>query len=194
VSRRAIVTILYEDQQVPRKEFGLHKLVKACVFDRVNGARHQVEGLLWDARPMKGAASVLRGCHDDFEGIARWGQPVFAVFDEDRIREALGLRRRATEREVLAAIQASCPKPELLRIVLLKRNLESVIEAAAECDPSLDRAQVERALRYKKPIDRDLVLASVSREIFRPARDCVLEKVPSLAQLVEALCRVIKRR
>jgi hypothetical protein len=61
------LTILYEDQRGDTRGFGLHTLVKACVFDAIDGDRHRVEGTLRDARPLKGVQKVLRACRDDFD-------------------------------------------------------------------------------------------------------------------------------
>ena len=52
------VTVLYEDSLGLNKEFGLHALVKASVFDAIDGERHRVEDMLEDARPMKGVARI----------------------------------------------------------------------------------------------------------------------------------------
>ncbi|UQA55994.1 hypothetical protein [Polyangium aurulentum] len=71
---RPAVTILYEDQRGARQGFGLHALVKACVFDAVNGDRPRVEEALRDHRPLKGAGNLLRTCREEIDLIASDGR------------------------------------------------------------------------------------------------------------------------
>ena len=74
------ITILYEDQRGQRQGFGLHALVKACVFDIVDGDRHRFEEALKDARPMKGAGNLIRACREEIDLIAADGRSVIAMF------------------------------------------------------------------------------------------------------------------
>jgi hypothetical protein len=71
--------------------------------------------------------------------------------------------------------------------VLLEQNTESVLEAAAACDPSIDRQRIERAIQHKELLERDAILMELSRERSRPARDCVLGRMPSLRVLIDLL-------
>ncbi len=186
----ALVTILYEDQRGPRQGFGLHSFVKACVFDAVNGERHRVEGML-DGRPLKGVQAVIKACREDIDLIAADGRAVVAVLDDDAIREQLKLRHPASDAEVDLEIRKGCRAPDRLTIVLLKRNMESVILAAAACDPGLDAKRIDRAVKHKELLERDAILTEFSRERARPLRDCVLGKVPSLQLLIDRLGRLL---
>jgi len=164
----ALFTILYEDQRGPRQGFGLHALVKACVFDAINGERHRVEGSLGDHRPLKGVENVLKACRDEFELIAADGRTVIAVIDNDQIRRHLKLPRTAADDLVEREIRRGCKAPDRLAIVLLKQNMESVLDAAAACDPGLDSGRIERAIRHKDMLERDAILVELSRERARP--------------------------
>lgn len=189
MTRPRRVTILYEDQRGQRQGFGLHGLVKACVFDAINGERRWLDGeALKDCRPLKGAGNVLRACREDIDLIAADGRAVVAVFDDDKIRELLGLPLKATEARGEQEIRKGCRTPDRLRISLLKRNTESVLSAAGECDPSIDPARLDRAVKHKDLLERDAIFMELSRERARAARDCVLKKVPSLKRLVDMLC------
>jgi hypothetical protein len=185
-----VVTVLYEDQRGPRQGFGLHSFVKACVFDVINGERHRVEGML-DGRPLKGVQAVIKACREDIDLIAADGRCVVALLDDDAIREQLKLRRTASDAEVDLEIRKGCRAPDRLTVVLLKRNMESVILAAAACDPGLDAKRIDRAVKYKELLERDAILIEVSRERARPLRDCMLGRVPSLQMLVALLSRVL---
>ena len=186
------LTILYEDQRGQRQGFGLHTLVKACVFDAINGERHRIEGALSDYRPLKGVDNVLKACREDFDLIAADGRTVVAVLDNDAIRHKLKLPPTAKDAQVEQAIRKGCQAPERLLIALIKENMESVIEAAATCDPGLDPKRVERAIKRKELLERDAILTEFSRERARPLRDCVLGKVPSLQSLVDLLLRILR--
>ena len=188
----AAITVLYEDKRGPRQGFGLHMLVKACVFDAMNGERHRVEGMLSDHRPLKGVQALLKACREDIDLIAADGRSVVAVIDDDAIREQLKLPRSATDAQVEREIRKGCKAPDRLLIVLLKKNMESVIEAAAACDPGIDAERIDRAIRHKELLERDAILTELSRERARPLRDCVLGKVPSLRVLVDLLSRALR--
>ncbi|HLL55767.1 MAG TPA: hypothetical protein VK447_19555 [Myxococcaceae bacterium] len=155
------VCVLYEDSRGPRQGFGLHELVKACVFDAIDGDRPKFEEALEDCRPLKGAPALLRTCQQDVDLIASDGRAVVAVFDNDRIRELLNLPKSATEARVEKEIRKGITSKRL-SIVLLKENVESVLKAAKECEPTLDDEQLEQAVRRKNLLARDAILRSMS--------------------------------
>jgi hypothetical protein len=187
------VCVLYEDSRGPRQGFGLHELVKACVFDAVNGERPRFEEALKDCRPLKGAPALLKTCRQDVDLIASDGRAVVAVFDNDRIRELLGLPPNATEARVEKEIRKGSTGSDRLSIVLLKQNVESVLKAAKECDPELDDDQLERAVRRKDLLARDAILRGMSRQQASALRDCVLGKNTSLQRLVRLLSGELRR-
>ena len=190
---KAVVTVLYEDQRGPRQGFGLHMLVKACVFDAINGQRQWLEGeALKDFRPLKGAPALLRACREEVELIAPDGHSVVAVFDNDQIRRLLALPRNATAARVEQEIRKGCRASSGLFIVLLEQNTESVIKAAAKCDPTLDKKRVERAVKQKAPLDRDSILSELSHERSRPVRDCILRELSSFRTLIHLLCSKLR--
>jgi hypothetical protein len=188
----ARVTILYEDQRGDTKGFGLHAFIKACVFDAMNGERHTIEGALKDGRPLKGAGNLLRACRDEIDLIAPDGRRVVAVFDDDKIRGQLKLPRSASAERVHKEILKGCRAPKQLAVILLKDNMESVIDAAGLCAPTIDKKRIERASKDKDLLERDAILIELSRERERPARACILEKMPSLAALIDLLCEALR--
>lgn len=193
-----IATVLYEDQRGPTNEFGLHRLVVACVWDRVTIARpelqrFELEKLLKDARPLKGSGNLLTACRRDAQLISHKGQPLFAVFDNDEVRRLLRLPADAEETVVAQKILEGSTAPERVRVHLLRENMESVVTAVRECAPSLTPEAVANALA-KSLSDRDIVLRAVAREERRVVRDCVLQRVPSLARMIDDLARVVTER
>jgi hypothetical protein len=153
----------------------------------MGGGRHQLELALRDGRPLKGAPKVLAACRDDLTDLVADGRTVIAVFDDDKIRSLLQLPPGASDERVEQAIRAAPSASGALVIVLLKRNLESVIAAVRHCAPELDPARVERALKHKDLLARDTVLIAVSRAAMQRVRACILEQVPSLQTLVDRI-------
>jgi len=182
------VCVLYEDQRGPRQGFGLHTLVKACVSDALaEQPRHLIEKALSDYRPLKGYANLLKACREELDLISSDGCPVVAVFDNDQIRRLLKLPANAPDERVIQEIRKGGSKPDRLFIVLLKQNLESVLHAAHECDPSMDPKRIELATGKKDLLERDALLASLTSERLRAIRDCILQKLPSFQMFVELL-------
>src|SRR5262249_37973722 len=155
------IIILYEDQRGPTKDFGLHKLIEACIYDIVDGQRHLLVRAL-EGRQSKGDAKLLRVCREDIGDISPKGYPVVAVFDNDRVRRLLGLAREAERALVIEKIKEGCCAPAQLFVFLLEENMESVVEAAGRCDPSIARAMVDEALR-KNLAARDVVIKEVCK-------------------------------
>jgi hypothetical protein len=188
--RRILVTVLYEDQRGPVRGFGLHDLVKACVFDALGGQRHLLEGAL-DGNPRGPNNQLLRSCRADAELLSRDGRRLVALFDGDRVRELLGLRPDATAAQVEQKVKEGSTAPDKLTVLLLDRNMEDVVAAAGSCDATINRSLLQRALG-KQLEARDLVLAGAARAGKESVRACILKKVPSLNDLVELLCQILR--
>ena len=197
MSSRPLVTLLYEDARGQLREFGLHKLIVASVWDQVGEAqeRHLLERAL-ESRCMKGVERILTVCREDLADIARDGRKVAAVVDEDVIREKLNLSTAASVEEIKEQIRGECPPSarHQLAVFVLQRNTETVLAAtrdcARECRAELDPSLVERALR-KESLARDLLLSRFATQAQAAVRQCVLKKVPSLGDLVAWLCQTI---
>ncbi len=179
------VTILYEDQRGQKNNFGLHRLIVACVFDEVDGERHRLEKLL-EERPLKGNTKVLKTIREDIGGISHDGHPVVALFDNDKVRRLIGLEKDAADEEVIEALVAECPESQrsTLGIVLLKENTETVIEQLEQAGLNVGRDLIQRALG-KEMGARDIMLVRASRD--RNVREKVLEMNESLRDLVKRL-------
>lgn len=187
----AIAVILYEDKRGPEKEFGLHALVLSCVADAMGVNMFTLKDKL-DGRPMNGVTNVLQSCRSDVRRLGTRGQKVFAVIDDDRIRQHVpGVDPRTSEDAVIRAIKSSSDAPAQLEVFLLKKNTETVIEAAKHCDDGLPDAAVQQALR-KNMAQRDRILNNVARAGNRAIRDCILDRVPVLGKLVEALLALVR--
>ena len=190
------MVILYEDAPGPRKGFGPHELVVRCVADdylapqNIGGSAEFALQRQLDGRPMKGVDKVLAACKR-IEQILIGDQTLFLLLDDDQIRRHVGLPAASGYAEVEAAIRKLCPLPDRLHITLLAENAETLIRAAADCDPSIDRGRVDSALR-KKVLERDLVFQKVAWA-GRAVRDCVRKKVPSFDGFIRALITKLPR-
>ena len=180
-----VAFILYEDQRGPVTGFGLHKLVLACIADDLNVEWYTLEKIV-EGRPMKGVSKVLQSCYREVRRIALRGQRVFALIDNDHVRDHLpGLDARADEPSVVRAIKDNSDASAQLEVVLLDKNTETVLEAAQLCDPALPDDAIRAALR-KHPAQRDRIFHQVARGS-RSVRMCIRTKIPALEQLVQHL-------
>lgn len=185
---KTLVKIMYEDQQAAdASNYGPHQLVSRCVLERLGWPEERLYELQRHVigQPKKGDTKLLAACQNPNE--ARNCQHVFAVFDDDQVRaiKPLALSPNACKLQVRAAIQSTSPYRDQLRVVLLGRNMESVVAAVQGCK----QLAVTGKLR---PLDRDRVLASLAWAVdATPIRDCVLRAVPSLEYLVARISTII---
>jgi hypothetical protein len=179
------ILVLYEDARAPNGTFGPHDLVLGCVADErkcsVYTLQPGVRGV-----PIKGVGNLLKALWDveRLSKLAPGNTPILAVVDEDHIGDHI---QGKSASEIEAAIRARCSDPGRVTIVLLQRNLESVILAIRECGES-EAALIQEAIA-KNLNARDILLGKVGNDPRRKAlRDCVRERVPSLDRLVMAIC------
>ena len=186
---KALATVLYEDQRAPQgKRFGPHALVVACVADETGDDRwtldRRIEGI-----PKKGDSKLLQAAREDAADLTHDGRVLVAIFDDDRVRELLRLDRQACRTLVKDTIATGCTARSLLEVVLLERNIEDVVAAAARAlGRPADDPQVARALgkRAGHPEARDSILhAAASADM--AVRRAILAAVPSFARVVRGL-------
>jgi hypothetical protein len=187
--------ILYEDQQLPVREFGLHKFVMSCAYDAVNGA-WQVLELAVEGRPLKGNAKLLKCIKEDFARLASNGRHVIAVFDNDKIRTLLRLPKTSPDSDVVTCVREHCSRDEqALTVILIHQNTESILQATGECATKngreFDSDQLDKAVVQKVLFARDAFLVRFSAAQFKDVRDCVLDTLPSFASLVNRLIQFL---
>ena len=181
------MTILYEDQlDGDLRGYGPHALVTQCLADRRGFERWVLKPRL-DSLPRKGNGNVLRDCRQNFRRLSSRG-PVFAVYDDDKIRELIKLPHQACKTQVTAYLRKDCAAAESLVIVLLERNLETVIETIFAIEPNIRPEEVRvRAIEQKNLTDRDTIFKAAAAPDKRRLRDDLLERMPSLRRLVEKI-------
>lgn len=191
-----IATILYEDRKGQLSQhFGLHRFILRCVADAIPCEPpltvQELEPHL-DGRPMKGVGNLLRSLREDAADVASDGRSLVVIVDDDQIREYLGLTVQASREETRAALVDLVPKGISVEAFLLRDNLESVLRALASCDPTLSRDKLHRAIERKDLSARDALLGEATFFSAPVVRRCVLKAVPSLAEAVHHLARLIK--
>jgi len=189
------ITILYEDSAADGqvKEYGPHLLVRQCVADRLGKSSWELKTL--EGIPRNGASNIVKDCRKIPPQFGRDGRLVAAVYDFDKIRHEVNkihhdvkLAPGACRSQIKAALGSGCAWREQLVIVLLDRNLETVLEAVCACAPTMISAELRRlAIERKQRNERDLVLKKIISPNDRAIREAVLERVPSLGYLVDKL-------
>jgi hypothetical protein len=187
VIRRA--TILYEDQVEGKvTAYGPHALVKQCLCDRLSLAPWDIKGL--DPLPKKGNGNVWKDCQRNLKRLANDGRTVFAVYDSDRIRDLVKLPPSACKALVISRLKEGCEPADKLVVILLERNIETVIQVICALDPSVASPEEQaNALHRKDLTARDTILraAAAPTPPRRVLREQVLAQVPSLRRLIDKL-------
>lgn len=187
--------VLYEDQRLG-KRFGPHELLCGLVADEIGRPQHSVAGSVREW-PLKGNGTLLKALRDPsrWRSIAKGPAPILAIVDSDSIRNHIGTKK-TSNREVEELIQATCLEPKRLTVILLERNLESVMEAIAECDTerNLDTDSVARASGKDRHARDEVLLKLGTRAEHRHIRDCVKARITALARATRFLVEVLGAR
>lgn len=185
------VKILYEDQAAgPIHEYGPHNLVCWLLWDRVREAgsmmRFHEIGARVRAFPKKGVDKVRSACVQDLRNLANDGSLVIALVDNDRIREHLDLQADACRSRTTAAFCEGCADADRLRVVLLEKNMESVVAAVRE---ALGEVPVAGK---PTPLERDKILRRICGELAADKRRSVASRVSSLSYLIQKIDAELK--
>lgn len=178
------IHILYEDRLTrgtKPTQYAPHELLVSCVSDSLAMlTREQIRDRLV-AVPKGGDSKLLAACVKDIGRLGSQGQPVAALFDDDKVRELLKLPKPTAKRDVARAIAELSSSPKQLVVWILDKNLESVVDAAATClgKPSPPKTHEARdkllhAVAWGLPSPRHTLRASV------PSFDCFVAGVARL--------------
>lgn len=189
------VTVLYEDSAADGvvRNYGLHVFVRQCVADELgveSWRLSHVQGI-----PCRGNARIRDDCRKNPSRFVRDGRMAFAVYDADRLPALLRLEASSCKPVLKAALLRECPWREQLRVVMLERNVETVLRELRTCDPRLvDEPTWSRAIERKFLTDRDVVFSAAAKPtpLRTQLRACTRERVPSLDYLVRRLVDACK--
>jgi hypothetical protein len=192
-----LITILYEDHPGPKtnpKDFGLHRFIAACIFDRIDQDYWELDNAL-TCNPRKGNSRLLDSIESDFEILSFDGRNVVAVFDHDRITDLLKIGKGTPDDDIIGIIKKRCPVPDKLYVFLIDQNLETVIRSIEQCDNGnlIDKRWFDKAVR-KRMNERDLVFRKASQGGSRAIRDCVLEKMDVLKRMVREVIKLLQEQ
>lgn len=186
------ILVLYEDSRSGSGSFGPHDLLAALVADQTGKSVWEVKQSARE-RPLRGIDKLLKALSDPgrLSNLVPGGVPILAVVDGDRIREHMGLKRNAPARQVEQELKESCNEPDRITVVLLERNVESLVEAARDCDENFMPDRIADAL-MKDINARDLVLQAVAFDAGRrDLRDCIRKRVPSLERAIATIAEAV---
>jgi len=139
--------VFYEDQEVYGlgANFGPHRLLCACVGDRVGIEARRLQSELIHMKPCRGVSRQVTALVQDAPALLARRTAVFAVFDSDRLHEQLGVDASTDP----AAVLVQRGVPPAVRVLLLQRNTETLVDAVLRCEGAGGR------MPRKKPAERD---------------------------------------
>lgn len=178
--------VLYEDSRGANGQFGPHDFFMGCVADKTKRDIHSLTPRV-SACPVNGVSKLLGHLRDldELSPFAPQGAPILAILDEDRVREHAPLTgmSAAAAADKLVAESSS---PARLKVVLLERNLESVVQAFDRCG-EWEKHLIAQALK-KRLNERDRLFGKVGHDAARRAiRDCVRQAMPCVEKIVEII-------
>lgn len=190
-----LAVVLYEDSADKGQinNYGLHRLVCQCVADRMQEpSPRKLAKDHFQAIPCNGIEKLQARLKDDGDMLGKGGRRIIAVPDGDKIREKLGLPSSACRSQVVQIVRRLVVSQTPLSVVLLERNLESVLAAYLD-DRWPPESQRLRALHALSLGERDKSLHRAA-DGDRSQRDRILQRVPSMARLVGQLESLYRNR
>ena len=135
---------------------------------------------------------MRRRCQTDLPKLAKHCRRVFAVYDEDRVPELVGLSRTDCRPLLCGKLVENCQPADALEVVLLRQNQESLIEAIKSSGlvGRIAPAVYDRALA-KDLMARDSVFIQCATNTDLETRAKLLRSLPDLDRLVTKICAVI---
>jgi hypothetical protein len=171
----ARVAVLYEDERNTQiRDYPMHRLVCMTLADML-GVDHRDVEEQFHGSPVKGNGNLKRAC----ESVSNTrDRSVVIIIDSDKLARLLDLPKTTARAAQLAELARRYPDSRL-QVLLLERNTESLIDAAAKC---LGRETPER----KNKLVRDQMLASAAWAA-ATVRTCIHDSMPSFAEIIKAL-------
>lgn len=180
------ILVLYEDSRGAKGTFGPHDFFLGCVADLTGLDIHALKPRVC-ACPVNGVSKLLDHLRDldELSHLAPHGAPILAILDEDRVRAHAPLAGMSSA-AAASKLVAGSSDPARLKVVLLERNLESVVNAFDQCG-EWEKQLIAKALE-KRLNERDTLFSRVGHDAARRnIRDCVRHNMPSVEQIVQAI-------
>jgi hypothetical protein len=182
------VLVLYEDQRRDGdgQRFGLHALVQRCVLDRCSELSYRDLDARLEGRPVKGNNKLLKKCQTELPTLRRTFNSVIAVYDHDRAHRVVNLRGDTCMTALRQALKRGCEPAGDLRVVFVRENTESVLEALREGSllTTVTAESWRNAIERKDLNDRDLILLAAAKAAATTAREDLVARVPSFDYVI----------
>ena len=189
-----MIVVFYEDQRGPRNEFGLHRLVCQLVIDHAGLADNvfKIEKSLIHGIPLKGNGKLFKRCKKDLPRLSNQTKKVFAVFDQDRLPELLGLKGNQCRGFLRGKLMEPCEPRDAIEFIFVDRNIESVIEALRDSGlvSFIDDKLFEGALD-KKQLTRDSLFIQCAMNTTPELRMKLLDELPDIKRLVTKIAECV---
>lgn len=184
------ILVLYEDSRGAKGTFGPHEFFLGCVADLTGLNIHALKPRVC-ACPVNGVSKLLDHLRDldELSHLAPHGAPILAILDEDRLRDHAPIADM-TSTDAAAKLAADSSAPTRLQVVLLERNLESVVAAFKECGER-ETQLIAEALK-KRLNERDKLFSKVGHDAARGSiRDCVRQAMPCVEKIVKHISAAV---
>ena len=170
----------------------MHRLVVRCVHDRTQGDLGALLRAFAD-RPMKSNTKVRAACLEERQLLTRTGASLVALYDDDRVRGLVKKPKSACKLEVRQALQQECGDDPKLRVVLLVKNTESVLEVLEQSGlmTTFARADFHEAIERKSVLKRDEILHRAADGDMLKAREHLRQHLPSFEYLITKLAELV---
>jgi hypothetical protein len=189
------VTVLYEDDWGPGEEFKLHHFVSQCVIDCLGWTLplHQVRTSRLQGIPVGGNADLRKKCQRDLKKLSDRNVRVFALYDNDKAARLVNLVGNACRPMICQRLKEGCDPVNKLEIVLLQKNLETVIEVIRDSGLTSIQPQMFQDALCKRCAMRDRVFSHCAYLLTPDARTRLLERLPDLGRLVSKIAECLKQ-
>lgn len=178
--------VLYEDSRGAKGTFGPHEFFLGCVADTTGRSIHSLKRKVL-AYPVNGVSKLLGHLRelDELDHLAPQGASILAILDEDRVREHAPLAGMSAA-DAANKLVADSSAPNRLKVVLLERNLESIVRAFDQCGER-EKQLIAEAMK-KRLNERDTLFGKVGNDAARQdIRDCVRQAMPCVEQIVRTI-------
>lgn len=178
------VVVLYEDRLGRNvKQFGLHELLVSCVADRIGADRLNLGSSL-RGLPLKSNTKVHAKCQRELDLLSRRGEIVIAVYDSDAAHRIADVPPESCRPDITNGLAEGCEPKDRLRVVLLDKNLETVVEKLKESGLRVSDREIRQAVEEKNLATRDIVLNRAAYGDFKEIRQKLVAGMPSFGYLV----------
>ena len=117
---------------------------------------------------------------------------MFAVYDEDQAKDLAQLKGTPCRPLICQQLAADCEPVDKLEVVLLSKNIETVIKAIRDSGLTSIKDKVFEGALAKRHNMRDRVFANCARELSPDVRSQLLTVLTDLERLVSRIAECLE--